>query len=165
VRTIRGLHGLRCSRRWSAHRPRRAADPARLLVARCRPVRRADARLQQLAVLPGRKVADPHRTAGGELRGADAPDRRDQPQALRQHRRRGGEAEREAEYVRSITGRLLKPEWLAADTAYGSASNLDWLVNEQGIAPNVPVIDKSKRDNRTFSREDFIYDEVRDIYT
>jgi transposase len=59
----------------------------------------------------------------------------------------------------------IKPEWLAADTAYGSASNLDWLVNKQGIAPHVPVIDKSKREDGTFSREDFIYDEVRDIYT
>jgi transposase len=59
----------------------------------------------------------------------------------------------------------IKPEWLAADTAYGSAANLDWLVNEQGIAPHVPVIDKSKREDGTFSREDFIYDEGRDIYT
>ena len=59
----------------------------------------------------------------------------------------------------------IKPEWLAADTAYGSAANLDWLVNEQGIAPHVPVIDKSKRDDGTFSREDFIYDEERNIYT
>jgi len=59
----------------------------------------------------------------------------------------------------------IKPEWLAADTAYGSASNLEWLVNEQGIAPHVPVIDKSQRDDGTFSREDFIYDEERDIYT
>src|SRR5437762_12316012 len=59
----------------------------------------------------------------------------------------------------------IKPEWLAADTAYGSASNLDWLVNEQGIAPHVPVIDKSQREDGTFSREDFSYDEIRDIYT
>jgi transposase len=59
----------------------------------------------------------------------------------------------------------IKPEWLAADTAYGSASNLDWLVNEQGIAPHVPVIDKSRREDGTFSREDFTYDELRDIYT
>jgi transposase len=58
----------------------------------------------------------------------------------------------------------IKPEWLAADTAYGSAPNLNWLVNEQGIAPHVPVIDKSKREDGTFSREDFIYDEIRDIY-
>jgi len=59
----------------------------------------------------------------------------------------------------------IKPEWLAADTAYGAAPNLDWLVNEQRITPHVPVIDKSQREDGTFSREDFIYDEVRDIYT
>jgi hypothetical protein len=56
----------------------------------------------------------------------------------------------------------IKPEWLAADTAYGSAANLDWLVNQQGIAPHVPVIDKSQREDGTFSREDFIYDAMRD---
>jgi len=59
----------------------------------------------------------------------------------------------------------IKPTWLAADTAYGSAANLDWLVNQQGIAPHVPVIDKSQREDGTFSREDFIYDEMRDVYT
>ena len=59
----------------------------------------------------------------------------------------------------------IKPEWLAADTAYGSASNLDWLVNQQGIAPHVPVIDKSQREDGTFSRDDFFYDEMRDTYT
>ena len=59
----------------------------------------------------------------------------------------------------------LKPSWLAADTAYGSAPNLDWLVNEKGIAPHVPVIDKSKRDDGTFSREAFVYDNERDVYT
>jgi transposase len=59
----------------------------------------------------------------------------------------------------------IKPKWLAADTAYGAAPNLDWLVNEKGIAPHVPVIDKSKRDDGTFSREEFVYDKERDIYT
>src|SRR6202166_1184949 len=59
----------------------------------------------------------------------------------------------------------IKPAWLAGDTAYGSAPNLDWLVNQQGIAPHVPVIDKSQREDGTFSREDFIYDEVQDTYT
>ena len=59
----------------------------------------------------------------------------------------------------------IKPKWLAADTAYGSAPNLDWLVNEKGIAPHVPVIDKSKRDDGTFSRDEFVYDKGRDIYT
>ena len=54
----------------------------------------------------------------------------------------------------------IKPAWLAADTAYGSASNLDWMVNQQGIAPHVPVIDKSQRGDGTFSREDFILCDV-----
>jgi len=58
----------------------------------------------------------------------------------------------------------IKPEWLAADTAYGSAPNLDWLVNGKGIAPHVPVIDKSKRDDGIFSRGEFAYDKERDIY-
>jgi transposase len=58
----------------------------------------------------------------------------------------------------------IKPDWLAADTAYGSAPNLNWLVNQQGIAPHVPVIDKSKRDDGTFNREDFTFDKERDIY-
>ena len=59
----------------------------------------------------------------------------------------------------------IRPKWLAADTAYGSAPNLDWLVNEKGIAPHIPVIDKSKRDDGTLSRAEFVYDKERDIYT
>ena len=59
----------------------------------------------------------------------------------------------------------LKPERLAADTAYGSAANLNWLVNEKQIAPHIPVIDKSKREDGTFSREDFTFDKARDIYS
>lgn len=58
----------------------------------------------------------------------------------------------------------IKPEWLVADTAYGSADNLGWLVDEKDIAPHIPVIDKSKRDDGTFSREDFAYDAERDCY-
>jgi hypothetical protein len=30
----------------------------------------------------------------------------------------------------------IKPEWLVADTAYGSAENLGWLVEEKNIAPH-----------------------------
>ena len=58
----------------------------------------------------------------------------------------------------------IKPERLAADTAYGSGANLNWLVNKK-IAPHIPVIDKSKREDGTFSREDFTFDRERDIYT
>src|SRR3984893_3798736 len=58
----------------------------------------------------------------------------------------------------------LKPERLAADTAYGAASMLNWLVEEKGIAPHIPVFDRSKRDDGTFSRSDFRYDPASDIY-
>jgi transposase len=58
----------------------------------------------------------------------------------------------------------IKPDWLVADTAYGSAPNLHFLVDEKGIEPHVPVIDKSKRNDGTFSREDFIYDDEGDRY-
>ena len=46
----------------------------------------------------------------------------------------------------------MKPDWLAANTAYGSAPNLNWLVNEQQIDPYIPVIDKSERNDGTLSR-------------
>jgi transposase len=59
----------------------------------------------------------------------------------------------------------LKPERLAADSAYGSASSLDWLVQTKGIAPHIPVFDKSKRDDGTFSRSDFQFDEAGNVYT
>ena len=58
----------------------------------------------------------------------------------------------------------IKPDRLAADTAYGSAANLNWLVNEKEIAPHIPVIDKSKREDGTFSREDFTFDKERNVY-
>src|SRR5271166_469343 len=58
----------------------------------------------------------------------------------------------------------IKPEWIAADTAYGAGANLDWLVNAKEIAPHIPVIDKSKREDGTYSREDFRYDAARDCY-
>ena len=56
------------------------------------------------------------------------------------------------------------PARLAADTAYGSAENLAWLVHERGIEPHIPVFDKSQRSDGTFSRADFAYDHERDLY-
>jgi hypothetical protein len=41
---------------------------------------------------------------------------------------------------------------------------LNWLVEEKGIAPHIPVFDKSKRDDGTFSRSDFRYDPTSDVY-
>jgi hypothetical protein len=46
----------------------------------------------------------------------------------------------------------INAERLAADTAYGSGANLNWLV------------DKSKHDDGTFSREDFTFDKERNVY-
>ena len=40
----------------------------------------------------------------------------------------------------------------------------NWLVEEKGIAPHIPVFDKSKRDDGTFSRSDFRYDPTSDVY-
>ena len=72
---------------------------------------------------------------------------------------------------------------VAADSAYGSAENLAWLVHERGIEPHTlrlppqpasqavapgqirPVFDKSQRSDGTFSRSDLAYDHRRDLYT
>ncbi len=59
----------------------------------------------------------------------------------------------------------LYPERLIADTAYGSGSDLGWLVEEHGIEPHIPVIDKSDRASSTFSAREFTYDRKTDAYT
>lgn len=58
----------------------------------------------------------------------------------------------------------LYPETLAADKAYGAAENLNWLVNEEGILPHIPVLEKSKRDDGSFEKTDFVYNHERDAY-
>ena len=54
---------------------------------------------------------------------------------------------------------------LLGDSAYGSAEMLGWLVYEHGIEPHVTVFDKSTRRDGTFSRDDFTYDHVGDVYS
>jgi transposase len=66
---------------------------------------------------------------------------------------------------RSLDGFALYPEKLIGDTAYGNAEMLNWLVDECGIEPHIPVWDKSQRTDGTFSRDDFAYDHERDCYT
>ncbi len=56
------------------------------------------------------------------------------------------------------------PERLAADTGYGSAENLAWLVHERGIEPHIPVFEKSDRSDGSFARSDFTYDHKHDRY-
>jgi transposase len=58
----------------------------------------------------------------------------------------------------------LYPEHLVADSGYGSAPMLGWLVEEHGIEPHIPIIDKSQRRDGTFSRDDFVYDRRTDTY-
>ena len=57
----------------------------------------------------------------------------------------------------------LKPKRLAADTAYGTGKFLGWLI-DAGIAPHIPVWDKSAREDGTFSRSDFRWDKRRGLY-
>jgi transposase len=58
----------------------------------------------------------------------------------------------------------LWPARLAADTGYGSAENLAWLVHEKGIEPHIRVFDKSARTDGTFERSAFTYDQENDSY-
>ena len=57
----------------------------------------------------------------------------------------------------------LKPERLAADTAYGTGKFLGWVI-ATGIKPYIPVWDKSTREDGTFSRADFTFDKERNLY-
>jgi bifunctional non-homologous end joining protein LigD len=51
----------------------------------------------------------------------------------------------------------------AIDSAAGSLDEmLNWLVNDRGIEPHIPVFDKSERTDDTFSRKDFVYDHASD---
>src|SRR5215211_441325 len=57
----------------------------------------------------------------------------------------------------------VKPDRLAADTAYGTGKFLGWLVGA-GITPHIPVWDKGSRDDGTFSRSDFAFDKEKNEY-
>ena len=58
-----------------------------------------------------------------------------------------------------------RPEKCIVITAYGSAENLAFLVKQRGIAPHIPVFDKSNRTDGTLSRSDFAFDPDLDRYT
>ena len=58
----------------------------------------------------------------------------------------------------------INPKRMIADTAYGTGPLLEWLVEERGIAPHIPVVDKSGRKDGTFERADFTYDSDNDAY-
>lgn len=58
----------------------------------------------------------------------------------------------------------VKPDWIAADTAYGSSDTLVWLALKRQILPFIPVFDKGERTDGTFSRSDFTWDDENDRY-
>lgn len=58
----------------------------------------------------------------------------------------------------------IKPKRLIGDTAYGVAPMLEWMVNDKGIEPHVPVWDKSNNNTEMFNRSDFIWDAQADSY-
>jgi hypothetical protein len=57
----------------------------------------------------------------------------------------------------------LRPDWLAADTAYGTGKLLAWLLGKN-IAPYIPVWERYPSPDGMFSRSDFAYDAERDVY-
>jgi len=59
---------------------------------------------------------------------------------------------------------LLDPELLAADTAYGSADMLGWLVKEQKIEPHIPLMDKTERQDGAFPATAFVFDPEANEY-
>ena len=50
----------------------------------------------------------------------------------------------------------MKPDRLVGDTAYGTAPMLGWMVEDKGIAPHVPVWDRSERKDGTLSSSEFV---------
>ena len=57
----------------------------------------------------------------------------------------------------------LKPKRLAADTAYGTGKFLAFVIGA-GITPHIPVWDRSTRDDGTFSRADFVWNQRKNVY-
>jgi hypothetical protein len=56
------------------------------------------------------------------------------------------------------------PQRLAADTGYGDAANIAWLVHERGIEPHIPIFDHARRRTGSFQRDEFRYDHQHDLY-
>jgi transposase len=58
----------------------------------------------------------------------------------------------------------MKPDRLVGDTAYGTAPMLGWMVQEKGIAPHVPVWDRSDRKDGTLPSSEFVWNEQANEY-
>jgi transposase len=57
----------------------------------------------------------------------------------------------------------LKPDWLTADTAYGTGKLLAWLLGKS-ITPHIPVWERYPSSDGMFSRSEFTYDVEQDVY-
>src|SRR4249919_325963 len=57
----------------------------------------------------------------------------------------------------------LKPDWLTADTAYGTGRLLAWLLG-QSITPHIPVWERYASSDDMFPRSEFTYDAERNVY-
>lgn len=56
------------------------------------------------------------------------------------------------------------PDSLMGDAAYGTANNLNYVVNEKKIAPYIPVWEGVKPKNNIFAKFDFVWDEYKGEY-
>ena len=57
----------------------------------------------------------------------------------------------------------IKPTSLGADKAYGSGEFLDWVL-ARGVEPHIPVIDHRHQTDGHFTRDQFVYDPVKNAY-
>ena len=58
----------------------------------------------------------------------------------------------------------ITPQRLIGDTAYGTGPMLEWMVQDKGIEPHVPVWDKTGRSDDTFSEPEFHWNERTNEY-
>lgn len=75
----------------------------------------------------------------------------------------------EVEAARRMIDRIedrfgIKPRKVIADTAYGAAKTLEWLVTVKGIEPHIPVFEKGEHGEDRLSRSEFAYDAAGDRY-
>lgn len=79
--------------------------------------------------------------------------------------RHASEAQATPTMIDRVEQRLeIIPHRLIGDTSYRSASMLGWLVKYKGIAPHVPVWDKSAQLDGTFAVADFVWEPEADQY-
>ena len=75
------------------------------------------------------------------------------------------EAETTKTMIERVEGRFgIKPQRLIGDTAYGTATMLNWMVEQKQIEPHTPVWEQAERQDGTYGRLDFIWDAEADCY-